>query len=114
MEAHSEVLSCEGNLLALLTTDMMEKIAMSLLIRDSIFPYYYRGLSLRRTQPMTREAGIHLELVALGWVVNVMDRCALNPGQSAGACGVLQHVFMLDLFLTSLFAKRHKEQRAPF
>lgn len=73
MEAHSEVLSCEGNLLALLTTDMMEKIAMSLLIRDSIFPYYYRGLSLslRRTQPMTGEAGIHLELVALGWVVNV-------------------------------------------
>lgn len=71
MEAHSEALGCEGNLLAPLTTDMMEKIAMSPLIRDSMFPHCSRGLSLRRSQPITREAGIHLELVALGWVVDV-------------------------------------------
>ena len=89
MEAPSEVLGCEGNLLAPLTTDMMEKIAMSPHIRGSIFPRYYRGprLSLRRSQLTTREAGIHLELVALVWVVNVWTDMLCTQGSLLGHVG---------------------------
>lgn len=70
-------------------------------------------MSLRRSQPTTGEAGVYLELVALGWVVN-LDRHALHSREPAGACGMLQRVSVPDLFLNSLFTKRRKEQCAPF
>lgn len=92
---------------------MMEKIAMSALIRDSIsLPPSLPG----RTQPEPEKvpatgAGNHLELVALGWVWMF----GKTPrGGCWGLGGIFEHIFMLDPLLTPPFARRHKEQCAPF
>lgn len=101
-EADSEVLGCEENLLSPLTTDMMEKIAMSPLIRDSIFNHSEEGLrwALGRSQAYDQRSWDSLGVGGPGLGDGLCERSSAPRG-SAGPHGLPQPILMLDLSLTS-------------
>lgn len=102
-EAPREALGCEGRLLAPVTSDMMEKIAVSAVIRAS------SALPAREEPAWSRPGEPGITWSCWPWLgVDVWEG---TQGSLLGPGGGFEHIFMLDLLLTPPSAR---EQCSPF